>query len=113
MGIFDTIKAVLSGKTSTDQLMGELQGIMGEVDLEQIKDKLDAAGLGDKVQSWVGTGENQPISADEVKSVMDPSKLQALADDAGVDVDTAAQNVADSLPQIVDKLTPDGVLPGA
>ena len=42
---------------------------------------------------------------------MDPAKLQALADDGGVDVDTAAANVADSLPKLVDKLTPDGANP--
>ncbi len=77
-----------------------------------LKTKFDSAGLGDKVQSWIGTGENASLSADEVKQVMDPAKLQALAD-AGVDVDTAAANVADSLPKLVDKLTPDGAIPTA
>jgi uncharacterized protein YidB (DUF937 family) len=113
MAIFDTIKSVLSGEASTDQLLGELQGIVGDIDLNQLKEKFDTAGLSDKINSWISTGENIEISADEVKSVMDPSKLQALADDAGVDVDTAATNVAESLPQLVDKLTPEGMIPGA
>jgi uncharacterized protein YidB (DUF937 family) len=112
MSIFDTIKSVISGDASPSQLMGELEGLVGDVDLAQLQKKFDAAGLGDKVQSWIGTGENASISADEVKQVMDPSRLQALADDAGVDVDTAAANVAESLPQLVDKMTPDGAVPG-
>ena len=76
-------------------------------------DSFCTAGLSDKVQSWISTGENQSISADEVKQVIDPTKLQAIADDAGVDVDTAASQVAESLPELVNKLTPDGVIPSA
>jgi uncharacterized protein YidB (DUF937 family) len=111
MGLFDSIKAVLSGEASPEQLLGDLQGMVGDLDLNQIKAKLDSAGLTDKVESWIGTGENIPISADEVKQVMDPERLQGLADKAGVDVDTAAQNVAETLPELVNKLTPDGVIP--
>ena len=113
MAIFDSIKAVLSGNASPSQLKTDLAGLVGDVDLNSLKAKFDSAGLGDKVQSWIGTGENASLSADEVKEVMDPAKLQALADDAGVDVDTAAANVADSLPKLVDKLTPDGAIPTA
>lgn len=93
--------------THTDEQLGR-NHLVG-----QLKEKFDAAGLGDTVDSWISTGENQSISADEVKQVMDPTKLQVIADDAGIDVDTAAANVAESLPQLVDKLTPTGAIPGA
>jgi len=113
MSILDSIKSVISGDASPAQLMDELKGIVGDIDLDQMKEKLDTAGLGDKFKSWVGTGENASISADEVKSVMDPNRLQALADDAGIDIDAAASKVAEDLPQLVNRLTPDGIIPRA
>jgi uncharacterized protein YidB (DUF937 family) len=113
MSVFDSIKSVLSGDASPTELMDDLEQIVGDVDLGHLKEQFDAAGLGDKVQSWIGTGDNEPLSADEVKEALDPSQLQAIADKAGVDVDTAAADVAETLPQLVNKLTPDGVLPSA
>jgi uncharacterized protein YidB (DUF937 family) len=70
-----------------------------------------SSGLGDKVQSWIGTGENTPATADDINKTIEPEQLQAAADKAGVDVDTAAQNAADVLPGVVDRLTPERRVP--
>ena len=74
--------------------------------------KFQEAGLGDKIQSWIGSGENLPISADEVKRVL-PDTVNDLAGETGKGADEVAGTIADTLPEIVNKVTPDGVLPDA
>lgn len=68
-------------------------------------------GLGDIVTSWIGTGENLPISGEQLKSVLGNEQVQAIAQKLGVSPADASNALADSLPQIVDKLTPNGQLP--
>jgi len=74
-------------------------------------DKFGAAGLGEEVKSWIGKGENKGISAQQIKDALGSEKLQGIADKLGVSVDTAADKVAGVLPTVIDKLTPDGVVP--
>jgi uncharacterized protein YidB (DUF937 family) len=66
--------------------------------------------MNDKASSWVSTGENQPLSADEVKEVVGEDQVRAAAAQAGVSEDEAAGGLAELLPQIVDKASPDGQL---
>lgn len=68
------------------------------------------SGLGDKVQSWIGTGDNAPVSAQEVERAMGP-EVDQIAAQAGVSHQEAANGLADVLPQAVDKLTPEGKMP--
>ena len=65
-------------------------------------------GLGAAATSWVSSGANQPISAAEIQKVLSSSQIQALAQKAGVSPDLAASTLASVLPQVVDKLTPNG-----
>jgi uncharacterized protein YidB (DUF937 family) len=81
---------------------GGLQGVIGE---------FEKNGLGATVQSWVGTGTNQPISPDEVHRALGPDLLQQLAAKSGLSVQELAQKLAQVLPQAVDKMTPDGTIP--
>jgi uncharacterized protein YidB (DUF937 family) len=83
----------------------------GKINLSGIKEQADKAGLGDIFDSWVGTGENKPITAEQVKSMATSGRLQELADDAGITIDEAAEEVSKVLPDLVDKASPDGVLP--
>jgi uncharacterized protein YidB (DUF937 family) len=68
--------------------------------------------LGDVVASWVGTGANLPISAEQISQVLGPDTLQQLARQfgGGAGGDLAGQ-LAQMLPQVVDQLTPNGQLP--
>lgn len=68
-------------------------------------------GLGDVVNSWVGTGQNLPITAGQIQSVLEDEQVKQLAARAGVAPEVAASGVADVLPVIVDKLTPHGKVP--
>jgi uncharacterized protein YidB (DUF937 family) len=80
-------------------------GISGLV--QQFHDK----GLGDVVNSWVSTGQNLPISADQIKSVLSNEHVQAFAAKAGISPDVASAKIAEVLPMIMDRLTPNGRVP--
>jgi uncharacterized protein YidB (DUF937 family) len=87
-------------------LEGALGGLVG------IKDMFNKAGLGQLADSWIGTGDNQPVSADQIKQAMGASgQLGQLAQAAGVSEDEAAQHLTELLPEIVNKLTPQGSIP--
>jgi uncharacterized protein YidB (DUF937 family) len=68
-------------------------------------------GLGDVVNSWVGTGQNQPISPDQVHSALGSDTVQQLASNAGVSTETATSSLSQMLPMFMDKLTPNGQIP--
>ena len=75
--------------------------------IEAFKNK----GLGDIVSSWIGTGENKPISPDQIKQALGSDKIQQIAERLGISKDLASQHLSELLPQIIDKLTPSGKLP--
>lgn len=66
-------------------------------------------GLGSVVNSWVGTGQNLPISAEQIQSVLGSSEMmQQLCAKAGITPEEASSHLAQYLPAIIDKLTPQG-----
>jgi uncharacterized protein YidB (DUF937 family) len=81
---------------------GGLQGVVSE---------FEKNGLGPTVNSWVGTGPNQPVSPDQMHRVVGPELLQQLAAKTGMSVQDLTQKLAHVLPEAVDKLTPNGVIP--
>ncbi|MFP3990337.1 YidB family protein [Streptomyces sp. E11-3] len=80
--------------------------------LGSLLEGLGKAGLVDQAQSWVGTGENQPVTGEELKEALPGDTLQQVATEAGVSPDQAADQLAQVLPEAVDKLTPQGQIPG-
>ncbi|WP_107484262.1 YidB family protein, partial [Streptomyces sp. NRRL B-24572] len=83
----------------------------GSNPLGGLLDMLTRSGLTDQAQSWVGTGENQTVSGAQIAGALPDDTLQKVAADAGVSPQEAADEIARSLPQAVDKLTPNGSLP--
>jgi uncharacterized protein YidB (DUF937 family) len=75
--------------------------------LQSFQDK----GLGGLVSSWVGTGQNLPISADQIQHVLGSEQVKELAAKAGISPDIASNALTQLLPTLVDKLTPTGELP--
>jgi len=67
--------------------------------------------LGGLVSSWVGTGQNLPVAADQLEHVLGSERVRALAAQAGIPPEIASAHLAQLLPMIVDKLTPNGQLP--
>ncbi|MFD7296794.1 YidB family protein [Streptomyces sp. NPDC059897] len=87
----------------------------GSSPLGGLLEMITNSGLVDKGQldSWVGTGDNQTLSPDRVKQAVPDETLDRVAAEAGVSRDEAAEQVARELPQVVDKLTPEGQVPSS
>ena len=110
MGLLDSIAGMAgqalssgSGNSSLMQgVLGMLQNQEGGIGglVQQFKDK----GLGDIASSWVGKGENLPISGEQLQGVLGSDVVSSMAAKFGVSQDQIAQ----FLPQLVDKLTPNG-----
>lgn len=92
-------------------LLPVVTGMLAGGGLSKILGGMQSAGLGDKAKSWVASGANQPISADEVKQVVDPTHIAEVAQKAGVSHDEAAGLIAQALPAVVNHVTPDGHVP--
>jgi uncharacterized protein YidB (DUF937 family) len=89
------------------------QGTGGQTGLHQLLGNLQSQGAGGVADSWVGTGENQPISAEQVRRVLGAEKLQQLSAQSNLPPEQVSEGLAAILPQIVDHLTPGGQVPSA
>lgn len=81
---------------------GGLQGLLA---------KLQSGGLGDAVQSWIGTGANQPVSGDQLGGALGPDLMGMIASQLGGSPQQASGTLAEVLPGLIDQLTPKGQLP--
>ena len=79
--------------------------------LEGLIQSFQQGGLGEIVNSWLSTGQNLPISAEQIQSVLGDSSLSGLAAQLGVSPEQASGSLADMLPQLIDQLTPNGQMP--
>jgi uncharacterized protein YidB (DUF937 family) len=110
MSIFDGVLGglVSAGVTSlASKFIAEHGGLQGLVS------QFEKGGLGSVVQSWVGTGANQPIEAKQVTQVLGSDKLQALAEKFGMSSEDLSEKLAAILPEAVDKMTPNGIIQAA
>ena len=92
-------------------LIPVVTGMLAGGGLGKIMSGMQSAGLEDKAKSWIASGENRALSADEVKQVVDPAHIAEVAQKAGVSHDEAAALIAKVLPAVVDHVTPDGQVP--
>lgn len=93
-------------------LMGGLQALLGKAGgVQGLLAKLQDSGLDDQVKSWIGSGENKQVSSQQIQQALGDDEIAAVAEKAGVSKEEAASGIADKLPQLVDKLSPDGKLP--
>jgi uncharacterized protein YidB (DUF937 family) len=115
MGLFDQIAGLFGGGSEATPTSGPLAIVQmlasQEGGLAGILQQFQSAGLGGVVQSWVGGGENAPISADTVHQVLGSDFVQQLAGKLGIPADQASSLIAEHLPQVVDGLTPNGEVP--
>src|SRR5271165_235142 len=119
MGILDSLgdsplfKGVL-GQLETAVLPVVLSEVLGngsQGGLTAIVAKLNQAGLGDQVKSWIGNGQNLPITADQLRQVLGNDTVRQMAAKYNIPIDQVAEVLAHQLPLAVDKASPDGKLP--
>ena len=111
-----------SGSGSGD-ILGALLGALGSGSgsgsgsggnpLGGLLDMPTKSGLVDQKDSWVGTGQNQSVTGAQIQQALPDETLRKVAEQAGVTPEEAASDLARTLPQAVDKLTPEGQLPQA
>ena len=111
MGLFDNVAGAVLGK-----MMGD-KGPMAQValdmfnqhgGLEGILGKFNEAGLGNLVASWVGKGENLPISPNQITEVLGGATIADMAAKFGFTPEMLSAQIAEHLPKVVDKMTPEG-----
>ena len=113
MGLLDSILGAGSGKSDTSGGVTPLIGILGGLlaqsgGLQGLANKFSQSGQGNAFSSWVGMGENQPISGNQIQTALGSDRVNALAAKLGVDPAQASHFLAEYLPKVVDKLTPEG-----
>ena len=113
MGLLDSILGAVSGKGDTSgkaaPLIGILSGLLTQCGgLQGLASKFSQSGQGDAFSSWVGLGENQSISSNQIQEALGSDQVRAIAARMGVDPAMASNFLAEYLPKIVDKLTPAG-----
>lgn len=115
MGGLGSIGGLLTMVTSNPQLLQALTGMLSNDGahggLGGLIQKFQQAGLGDVVGSWVGSGQNQPISGDQLTNVLGPDAITGLAEKLGMSPDAAAGQLSTILPGLIDHLTPHGQAP--
>jgi len=116
MGLLDGLESEALGKvmgnTSNPMAASLLQMIQNQPGgLQGIVQSFHEKALGGLVSSWVGSGQNIPITADQVHQVLGSDQVKALAARAGISPDQAGSAIAQLLPGIVDKLTPNSEVP--
>ena len=112
MSLFDDVAGAVMGK-----VMGGNQGGMVQVAMEMfnqygglngVLDKFKQGGLGELATSWVGTGENLPISAEQISSVLGSGAIAEMAAKFGITPEVLSNQIAQHLPSVIDKMTPNG-----
>ena len=107
----------LGGSAAADILMRVMGGLLNQGGgglgggLGALLQRFQLGGLGEVAASWVGTGQNLPISAEQLQSVLGGDQIGALAQQAGLSQGDLMGQLAQMLPQVVDRLTPNGQLP--
>jgi uncharacterized protein YidB (DUF937 family) len=93
--------------TSDEGAGGVVSGLGG------LLKKLEQGGLGNAANSWVGSGQNQPVSPGQLGSALGPSIIKMLAQKSGLPEEELTKQLSQVLPGLVDKLTPNGRVPTA
>jgi uncharacterized protein YidB (DUF937 family) len=114
-GNADLLNAVIGmlgqgGISGGGQASGGVGGLGGLIGLVQ---KFQQSGLGHIADSWVGTGQNLPVTGDQLGGVLGQDTISSMAGKLGMNQGDLLGQLAHMLPQVVDKLTPNGQLPEA
>lgn len=111
MGLLDGLAGAMLGKVGGDkgamvQVAMDLFNQNGG--LEGVIEKFKAGGFAAQVASWVGTGDNLPISAAQISEVLGNDTLAGIATKLGMNSNDISSQIAEYLPQVIDKMTPNG-----
>ena len=115
MGFLDSIAGAVLGKIGGEQAgmaQAAIEMFNQNGGIDGLLDKFKAGGLAEQAASWVGKGENLPISAEQISSVLGNGAIADLAAKFGISPETLSAQIAQHLPSMIDKLTPNGEVEG-
>jgi uncharacterized protein YidB (DUF937 family) len=116
MGLLDQILTGALGQQQSGTGQGNIMQLVLQLinnypgGLQGLLQALTQSGLGQQAQSWVSTGNNLPVSPEQIKAALGGGHLESLARQLGMTQDQAAGGLANVLPQVVDHLTPNGAV---
>lgn len=108
LGLNKNATGAEGGANPLEAILGLIQNSEGG--LQGLVQKFTDAGLGEQISSWISTGANMPISADQIRSVISESGFGDLAAKLGISSEQVASSLADMLPKVIDHLTPNGLV---
>ena len=118
MGFFDDLVGKVAGAIKGSEGQGGLvEGVMGLLTnretggLAGLMQTFNQQGLGEIISSWVGKGNNAAITPDQVQEGLGTDTIQQLAEKSGISFDAAKAQLAEILPSLIDKITPEGKIP--
>ena len=119
MGILDSLENSPALRNALGQLgaavlpavLGEVMGTGSQGGLNAIVAKLEQAGFGNQVKSWIGTGPNKPVTPPQLEQAIGPDVLETLSQQTGLSREELLARLSRELPDAVDKYTPHGRLP--
>ncbi len=116
MGLLDQIMGAVSGQQGEGggSLLSSILGMVNNPQtggLSGLLQTLQQGGLAEAAKSWVSTGQNLPVSAEQIQGALGSDTLKNLAAQLGLNTDQVSGHLAELLPQVIDKLTPDGAVP--
>ena len=116
MGLLDSVLGAITQRGTGNPLLDSVLALVNDPragGLEGLLAKFQESGLGNIADSWVSTGKNLPVSADQITSALGSEQLGALAQNLGMSRGDVSSKLAEMLPGVVDKLTPNGQVPDA
>jgi len=114
LGLGDMLKNLL-GQAESGALPAMINAVLAKTeyrDLSGLVAALQNGGLDEQVKSWLGPGASLPVTAEQLRAVLGNAQVQDFARQLGLPVDQALKTMAQYLPEIVDKASPNGVLKG-
>jgi uncharacterized protein YidB (DUF937 family) len=106
------VGGMMGGQPAQNPLLQAVTSLLGQNSnvggLAGIVQAFQKNGLGDIVNSWVGTGKNLPITPNQIKQGLGGDFLSQLASKAGISPDAASAQLSSLLPDMIDKVTPNG-----
>jgi uncharacterized protein YidB (DUF937 family) len=115
MNLMDMAKGLMENALGNNNAGGMIQVVAQLIEknggIQGLVQKFSQNGMGDVVQSWVSTGQNMPINASQIAQVFGNDQIAQIAKSLNLDSSAITGQLAQMLPNVIDKLTPDGQAP--
>jgi uncharacterized protein YidB (DUF937 family) len=113
MDLFNGVKSALGSGDKQNDLISVVMNLIGGQSggLNGLVRQFTSKGMGDIISTWIGTGKNLPISSNQISELLGSDTIKNLSSKLGIDTGSLTGHLSNLLPQVIDKLTPDGKVP--